>query len=346
MKQNKTIVGLVIATLVLSGAAIAVSAQVGPMDIVPESITDSHISANAVGSSELKNGEDPAYTVSISTGGLDAGAGIITTTGAVNGATMTATTSVTSPSYTGTGAVTVSSGGSAALTLDSDSGTLTLGAGTTAISAPAALTVSSTGADLTLTPGANLVVSSGNFQVTTAGAVSCVGLNAGAGDIDTSGDLTPGSITMTTGTVALPANQIDATELASDAIPFINKTFTDQASASITSAAYSWVNDTASTITTTRASVLFITYSARVADADGDLTTGEVHFKVLLNATDVTPIDIKLADHSHIDIQSTFTVFKWVPAGTHHIGVQAKTTVADEDAEAADQILTVIAIPA
>ena len=47
----------------------------------------------------------------------------------VTGVTSTWSTSVTSPLYTGTGAVTLSSGGAGGLTLDSASGTVTIASG-------------------------------------------------------------------------------------------------------------------------------------------------------------------------------------------------------------------------
>lgn len=58
MIGNKTIVGLVIATMVLSCVAVAVTADEGrvePMAIFPASITDTEIAASAVGNSEIIN---------------------------------------------------------------------------------------------------------------------------------------------------------------------------------------------------------------------------------------------------------------------------------------------------
>lgn len=107
MKQNKTIVGLVIATLVLSCVAIAVSAEGGgvePAAIMPGAITSEHLANPAVATIDIENnavtGDKLADSITIAdaltvTGATtlngavtlgDATADIVTVTGTIAGA--------------------------------------------------------------------------------------------------------------------------------------------------------------------------------------------------------------------------------------------------------------------
>lgn len=120
-------------------------------------------------------------------GTINSGSGTISTTGALNGGTVAATTSFTSSTFTGTGAVTVSSGaatsltitanasstwsttGAGILTVQSGSGTVSLGT-STGLSAGGALTISSGGAAaLKVDPGGAAALSLGT---TNANAVN------------------------------------------------------------------------------------------------------------------------------------------------------------------------------
>jgi len=100
----------------------------------------------------------------------------ITGLGQVSATTGIFSTSVTSPSYTGSGAVSLSSGGASNLTLDSASGTVALAAGDS-LTVPGTLAVQTTGSSFT-----------GTVTVGTLNATSAI-QTGGTNRIDSSGNL-------------------------------------------------------------------------------------------------------------------------------------------------------------
>jgi fibronectin-binding autotransporter adhesin len=118
--------------------------------------TNDAVSTAIIGTGALNSG-----SITSGFGSIDTGADTITTSGTIGTAATTAftgatgvfSTSTTSPSFTGTGAVTLSSGGASALTLDSASNILVIAANDTTLQRTAAGTYT-----INLVDGSNTVL--------------------------------------------------------------------------------------------------------------------------------------------------------------------------------------------
>jgi len=141
---------------------------------------------------------------------ISGGTGVPTWTDTPSWSTIILSTSVTSPLYTGTGAVEVSSAGGADLTLDSASGIVQLAVGNS-LTVPGTITAQTTGSDLAGTVTVGTLVA--NTQINTGAGAGTIRINA-TGDFSNIGDITftgsptlaiadTGSITFTDGTNTL-----------------------------------------------------------------------------------------------------------------------------------------------
>jgi excisionase family DNA binding protein len=126
--------------------------------------------------------------------------------------TVTVATSVSSPIYTGTGAVTLSSAGSQDLTLDASSGTIALAAGDaleipsgSITSSDAAITIDS-GTANSVNIGASDALSNGTWTISGAGALTGITTITASGAISAATDETINGIDISSGTVTDVAN--------------------------------------------------------------------------------------------------------------------------------------------
>ncbi|MFZ2070453.1 MAG: hypothetical protein WAV32_02385 [Halobacteriota archaeon] len=308
MIGNKTIVGLVITTMVLSCVAVAVTADEGrvePMGLAPGSITAAEIAADAVGNSEILN------TESFTFGGVTA-----------NGAVTLGGATTASSSLAVTGATALNGG----LTMD---GTAFAVADTTGV--------------VTLTNGAILDNNATADTLTiTEGTVAISGAETVSGTLGVTGKTTVVDFEAT-GTVTLPSGTVVAHLLNSSATS-VTVTGTTYAAATEVLNTSTGSDD----ITTKGTKNFIITYSANTSVSAGEqliITNISVESSAGVNLHTATPTNITFADSQATYMQNTIQVFVEgvVAADNMDIVVRARKT-GSSTVSVQDQTLTVIAV--
>lgn len=349
MIGNKTIVGLVITTMVLSCVAVAVTADEGrvePMGLAPGSITAVEIAANAVGNSEILNTESFTFDGVTANGAVTLGDALgdaIIIKGAVTGDADTDPTfdfSGSSGSFsTGSGAVTLGGATTASSSL-AVTGATTLNGGLTMDGT--AFAVADTTGVVTLTNGATLNNNAAADTLTiTEGTVAISGAETVSGTLGVTGKTTVVDFEAT-GTVTLPSGTVVAHLLNSSAT-----------SVTVTGTTYAAATEVLNTstgsddITTKGTKNFIITYSANTSVSAGEqliITNISVESSAGVNLHTATPTNITFADSQATYMQNTIQVFVEgvVAADNMDIVVRARKTGGTVSVQ--DQTLTVIAV--
>lgn len=363
MKQkNKAIASIIIATLVLSGIAVAIATNsgvqpqglIGPMEILPGSITHSKLASNAVESDVIAtNGITDSgdfkicphisdiegnfvvtgLAVSETSGGANDKAEVAAGTAFVEDYKVTLTAPTASTAFDPNTADSMYRYD--ALYINND-GTLGIAKGTENADDATALSLAGTA------PATSAALALVKIDEPAAGPVVI-----NTADI-TDQRFIPYDANKKVQTAKIKDEAVTNAKLAAQAIPSAFQLPANQADNAIGTTP---VEVATATVTPDRASTLVITYSGRIIDTDSTLPAGEEIYAVVKVGGTAVPVGgdtsgkITFADTDSADLQNTITVYKAVTTGANTVTVEINTQTTDSAIGVEDQVLTVIAVP-